>query len=130
MPITKTKSEAGLLVLIVFVLGVLVGGLGNHVWGQRVWGMRNTRPARVDFMTEFTKRLDLTATQQTQVKAVADDVSRQWKELYAPVDHKRDEIRAQGREKIRALLTPEQQPKFDELIRERDAARLQQQQGH
>ena len=49
--------------------------------------------------------------------------------MYAPVDKKRDEIRAQSRERLRAVMTPEQLPKFDELISEMDAQR-QQQNGH
>jgi len=124
MRLTKTKSEAGFLVLFVFVLGVLVGGLGNHVWGQRVWGMRNG-PARHD-MREFTQRLDLTPAQQEQAKAIVEDTSSQWRELYAPVDRKRDEIRAQSRARLRALMTPEQLPKFDQFTKELDAQREQQ----
>src|SRR5271154_3255433 len=99
MRLTKTKSEAGFLVLFVFVLGVLAGGLGNHVWGQRVWGMRNARP--LHDMKEFTQRLDLTSAQQEQVKAIVEDTTSQWHQLYAPVDHKRDEIRAQSRARLR-----------------------------
>lgn len=129
MRLTKTKREAGVLVLVVFVLGVLVGGLGNHVWGQRVWGMRNARQAHVDFLAQFNQRLDLTPEQQAQVKAIAEDTAEQWREMYAPVDKKRDEIRAQSRERLRAVMTPEQLPKFDELISEMDAQR-QQQNGH
>jgi hypothetical protein len=126
MRITKTKSEAGLLVLVVFVLGVLVGGLGNHVWGQRVWGMRNTRPTRGDFLAEFNQRLDLTPAQQEQVRAIADDTSAQWREIYAPADRKREEIRDVSRARLRAVMTPEQLPKFDELIHELDTQRQQQ----
>jgi Spy/CpxP family protein refolding chaperone len=129
MRITRTKSEAGILVLIVFALGILVGGLGNHVWGQRVWGMRNTRPAHSDIVAEFTQRLDLTAAQQQQVKAIVDDTSQQWHELYAPVDRKRDEIREQSRTRLRAVMTPEQLSKFDEFIHELDVQR-QQRPGH
>jgi len=127
MRLTKTKSEAGFLVLFVFVLGVLVGGLGNHVWGQRVWGMRNNPAPRVDTLKVFNQRLDLTPEQQEQVKAIAEETSSQWHQLYAPVDRKRDEIRAEGRKRLRALMTPEQLPKFDELIKELDAQRQQQQ---
>ena len=129
MPLTKTKSEAGFLVLVVFVLGVLVGGLGNHVWGQRVWGMRNGPPARVDTLKVFNQRLDLTPEQQAQVKAIAEETSAQWHQLYAPVDRKREEIRAEGRKRLRALMTPEQLPKFDQLLKDLDAQRQQQQQN-
>ena len=38
---SKTRREAALLVFVVFLLGVLLGGLGNHLWGERVWGRQN-----------------------------------------------------------------------------------------
>lgn len=127
MRITRTKSEAGFLVLVVFVLGVLVGGLGNHVWGQRVWGMRNERPKHTDFLAEFTQRLDLTPMQQEQVKIIAEETSAQWRAVYAPADRKREEIRDQSRVRLRAVMTPEQLPKFEQLMSEMDAQRVQQQ---
>ncbi len=34
----KKRGEAAVLVVVVFLLGALLGGVGNHVWGERVWG--------------------------------------------------------------------------------------------
>jgi len=34
----KKRGEAAVLVVIVFLLGALLGGVGNHLWGERVWG--------------------------------------------------------------------------------------------
>ena len=38
MPNTKTRSEAAVLVIVVFFLGALLGVVGNHLWGESVWG--------------------------------------------------------------------------------------------
>ena len=33
---TKKRGEAAVLVLVVFLLGALLGGVGNHLWDERV----------------------------------------------------------------------------------------------
>ena len=43
---TKTRREAAFLVTIVFALGVLLGGLGTHLWGERVWGHQTAPKSR------------------------------------------------------------------------------------
>ena len=45
MAATKARSEAAMLVAVVFLLGILLGGLGTHLWGERVWGVRADAPA-------------------------------------------------------------------------------------
>jgi len=89
--------------------------------------MRNARPSHADFLAEFTQRLDLTPMQQEQVKSIAEETSAQWRAVYAPADRKREEIRDQSRIRLRAVMTPEQLPKFEQLMSEMDAQRVQQQ---
>ena len=122
METVKTKSEAGILVLAVFLLGVLLGGVGTHLWGARVWGETQKVPTvrRVpgQFMAEMTQRLQLTADQQKQLSAMLDDTKAKLSDLYGPVDQERDRIRMENRARMRAALTPDQQIKFDELLKE------------
>lgn len=122
MDATKAKSEAGILVLVVFLLGVLLGGVGNHLWGARVWGEapKPTAIKRVpgQFMAVMTQRLQLTPDQQTQFESILDDTKSRLTTLYGPVDQERDRIRAENRGRMRATLTPEQQIKFDEVLKE------------
>ena len=61
--------------------------------------------------------------QEKQVVGITDDVRTRWKALYTPLDAEREQMRLQGRQKIRSILTPEQQPKFDEYIRRLDEQR-------
>jgi Spy/CpxP family protein refolding chaperone len=125
MTTTKARREAGILVAVVFLLGLLLGGLGNHLWGERVWGMRlaSSRPTHRQVMEELAKDLALTPDQEKQIDAISDETRTTWKALYTPLDPQREQIRLRGRERIRALLTPEQQPKFDEYFRHLDQER-------
>jgi len=119
---TKARKEAGILVLAVFLLGVLLGGVGNHLWGARVWGETPPAPAikRVpgQFMAVMTRRLQLTPDQQKQFESMLDDTKTKLGNLYGPVDQERDRIRMENRAHMRAVLTPDQQTKFDEVLKE------------
>jgi len=126
---TKTKREAALLVLVVFLLGLLVGAVGNHFYGERVWGGKQETakpprgPSRTQVVNDFTRELQLTPDQQTKVGAIIDDTRSQVRALYAPLDGQHEQLRQQARTRIRAVLTPEQLPKFDQFMQRIDEQR-------
>jgi Spy/CpxP family protein refolding chaperone len=122
---TKKRGEAAVLVFVVFLLGALLGGVGNHVWGERVWGKQivNTQPTRNQIVGDLTRDLQLTPDQQKQLGSIVDDTRAQWKALYAPVEPQHEQIRQQARDRMRAILTPEQKPKFEEFMHRIDVQR-------
>jgi len=123
---TKAKREAAALFLVVFLLGALLGGLGVHLWGERVWGQQpavNANPTRAQVISECDRVLQLTPDQHKQMIAIIDDTRAKWAALYAPLDPQREQIRLEGRAHIRAILTPEQQVKFDDFMRQIDEQR-------
>jgi Spy/CpxP family protein refolding chaperone len=149
---TNARLEAAALFLMVFALGVTFGALGNHIWNQRVSGepakvntkppreqitvqdhtpcQVNTKPTREQIMQDLTQCLQLTTEQQKQIGADIDDTRTKWQKLSAQFDEQREAfdgqrevIRQQGRANIRASLTPEQQVKFDELMKRIDEQR-------
>jgi Spy/CpxP family protein refolding chaperone len=87
--------------------------------GPRHGGPGGMRGNQVDFLT---RQLNLTPDQVTQVKAIDEDTWKQMKALRddastADADKraKMMDIRKTSQGKIRALLTPDQQTKFDAL---------------
>jgi Spy/CpxP family protein refolding chaperone len=119
MQSARTKSEAGILVLVVFILGLLVGVVGNHLWGTRVWSSSsapqhpNGRPPG----QSMAQRLQLTPDQQKQMDAIRDDMRTQ----FQTEDAKHNETIMQFRARIRAILTSDQQVKFDAMMKENDS---------
>jgi Spy/CpxP family protein refolding chaperone len=114
---TRTRREAAVLVFVVFLLGLLVGAFGNHLWGERVWGHSVAEhhaghpgpPSTARIVNDFTRELQLTPDQQKQLGSIIDETRTQWATQH-------EQIRQQGRERIRAILTPEQLPKFDAFM--------------
>ena len=123
MAIKNVRTEASVLVSVVFLLGLLLGDTGSHLWDERALGQQpvNTKPTRL--LDELTRSLQLTADQQVKVASAIDDTRARWQALYAPLYAPREQIRQQERANIRALLPPDQQPKFDAMMKLLDEQR-------
>lgn len=119
----KRGREAAVLVFVVFVLGFLVGGVADHIYGvthaqPKVQFVKERPKAQV--VQEFTTRLNLTADQQKQLSVIIGETRSRWRDLYAPLETQHEQIRQEGRAKIRAMLTPDQLPEFDRFMAEVD----------
>ncbi len=127
METTKARREAAILFVVVFLLGALLGGVGNHLWQERVLGHQSAQsvlmPTRAHIIEQSTRELQLTPDQQKQLGIVIDDTRHKWDALYSPLDAQREQIRQEGRARIRGALSPEQQVKFDDFMRRLDERR-------
>ncbi len=125
METKNARWEAAALVFVVFLLGLLLGGVGSHLWDERVLGQEavNTKPTREQVLNDLTQRLQLSPDQQKQIAVLIDDTRAKWQALYAPLDGQHEQIRQEGRASIRAVLTPEQQGKFDDFLKRLDEQR-------
>jgi len=123
----KGRREAAVLFFIVFLLGGVFGGVGNHLWGARVWGEKpSASPAKVtrqQIVIESTRELQLTPDQAAQLATILENTHNRWQALYAPLDTQKEQIRQEGRAQIRAMLNPEQLAKFDQNIKQYDEQR-------
>jgi len=132
METTKGRGQAVVLVVIVFFLGALLGGVGIHMWTEHAWrGIRmpGQLPPRNQVISEMTRELQLTSDQQKQLAVIIDDTRAQVRALYAPLDSQHEQIRQRGRDRVRAILTPEQLPKFEQFIKRIDEQRKKDQEN-
>lgn len=120
----RTGRQALASVIVVFVLGIALGSIATYVREERVWGSQSI--PRHGAMQQFAREANLTPDQQKQIQSIVDDTKVKYRQLYDPLDAQREAIRRDGRGRIRAVLTPDQQTKFDEFIRRLDQARAQQ----
>ena len=131
MDASQGNRKAVLLVVLVFVLGGALGSVGMYVMTTRVLAARaqNTVSNR---MAMFTRDLNLDSEQQKQIQAILTDTRAHYAELHDKFDPEYERVRHAGRERIRQVLTAEQKPKFEELLRQmdEDRRRRQAEQGH
>lgn len=118
----KTRREAALLVIAVFLLGALVGGLATRVWSSHA-SVRSIPHGPDQLIEQLSHELQFSPGQLKQVTAIVDETHSQVRSLYAPLDAQREQIRQQARDRIRAVLTPDQKLKFEEFLRHLDEAR-------
>ena len=126
-PRAKTRLKIWLAVVGVFTLGCLTGASLDSVYRLRAsdnerQGARGQRGKEKAF-EEMKRDLNLNDQQATEIRAILDQTRNEYRVLRAEVRPRYDAIRQNARTRIRALLTPEQQQRFDVKVAERDARR-------
>ena len=116
------NRKAAFLVILVFLLGVGVGALGFYAATSRGFAAGKPR-GQAHIVEKLTGELGLSSQQQEQLTAILDETKDKYHTLYEQVRPQMEEIRHQGRQKIRGILTAEQLPKFAEYLRKLDEER-------
>jgi Spy/CpxP family protein refolding chaperone len=125
------RWKATILVVAVFLLGVVLGGAALYM-ARSVWGDGPSRgphfgppgperDARV--VEQMTRDLDLTPEQQAQLAASLEETRKQMNAVYDSIRPQIQQLREQGRDRIRAFLTPEQREKFEAMLARFDEER-------
>jgi hypothetical protein len=116
-----------LLALAFFVTAAAAGaaiGITTDRWllrerMERQWGDQRAMRARL------ADDLRMDDAQRMQLDSILDDRNRQQEALMAPVRPGLDSLGVATRQRIRLLLTSEQQATYDQMLREREDARRQ-----
>ena len=125
MEISQGSRKAFLLVLLVSALGIGLGSVGTYMVSTRVHAARPQQAAYnpANHMARFTSDLNLNPDQQKQIQAILTETRARYAEIHSHADPEYDKARHEGREKIRQILTPEQKPKFEDMLRRFDEER-------
>lgn len=122
-----TRLKLWLAVTTVFVLGCATGALLDSAYRLRA-GAANGNSARgrhdPERMFEKMRRdLALDERQAAELRRILDETRNEYRSLRAEARPRFDAIRQSARTRIRTLLTPEQQKRFDARVAEKDARR-------
>jgi flagellar basal body-associated protein FliL len=131
MPEDSTTRKAALWVSLVFLLGAALGGMTGYVIAHQRYAVTNaatTAPPsdaarRAQKVKELTALAGLNLEQSSQVDVIIADIQSQIKTIRATKEPEISAAREKGRDRIRAILTPDQRPKFEEFIRRIDEER-------
>jgi len=117
----RSKSLAMVFLLGVFLAGGAAGFAANQVAGPE----KPCKWDRASYRERFASELGLTASQRRVVDSLMETQRTRVRALYGPVrpqldsiGHSRDSIYEDTQRELKALLTPEQQAKFDRMHRE------------
>jgi hypothetical protein len=116
----NTTLKVWLVLVVVFVLGSFTGGAVTGFYRAM---SRPDRNAPRDRMEKMRRDLSLTDDQVKSVSAILDETKNEYKALRTEMKPRFDEPRQKARAKIRALLSADQQQKFDAMVAQVDAQR-------
>lgn len=124
---TPATRKAAIWVVVVFLLGAAAGVMLGYSYAHRsVVAASAPRPEperRARRVEQLTQQLGLTSDQAKQLDAILLKWHGQVKAIHDQSDAQMGQLRQKGRDDIRAILTPEQKPKFEEFLQKLDAER-------
>lgn len=119
--------KAALWVGVVFLLGAALGGTLGYVFAHESYAAysapSNDRARRAEKVQRLTRELSLTSSQAQQLEAIIADVQVEMRAIRQKSEPEIAEARQRGRDKIRAILTPEQKAKLEEFFKRLDDER-------
>lgn len=125
-PRSKTRLKIWLVVMGVFALGCVTGASLDSVYRLQAGNARpemRGRRGKEDVFENMKRDLNLSEQQATEIRAILDQTRNDYRALRTEVRPRYDALRQNARSRIRALLTSDQQQRFDARIAERDARR-------
>lgn len=116
-----------LAVAVVFALGCATGAFLDSAYRLRAGGPRSeSRGGKRDpehMFEKMRRELALDERQSAEVHKILDETRNEYRTLRSEARPRFDAIRQSARTRIRALLTPEQQQRFDARVVELDKRR-------
>jgi len=124
---TPATRKAAIWVAVVFLLGAAAGVMVGYGYAHHSVAAAN-RPLpeperRAQRVAQLTQELSLTSEQAKQLDAILLQRHTESKAIHDQSDAQLDQNRQKGRDQVRAILTPEQKPKFEEFLARMDAQR-------
>jgi Spy/CpxP family protein refolding chaperone len=123
----SATRKAALWVGVIFLLGAALGGMMGYGFAHRSVSAGSTpvpepvrRAKRVEQLTQL---MNLTKEQSQQIDAILMQKHAEAKALHDQMDAQLEQVHQKGRDQIRAVLTPEQKPKFEEFLKNLDEQR-------
>ncbi|HEX8185801.1 MAG TPA: hypothetical protein VF747_13640 [Blastocatellia bacterium] len=121
----KMWLKTWLLLTVVFILGCVTGASLDGIYRLRAASERQVMTApslrETDAYFDTLKReLSLSPEQENSMLTILDRTRDEYKAVCADVRPRYDVVRARAREQMRALLTPDQQERFDSIVTQED----------
>jgi len=124
---TTATRKAALWVGAVFLLGAALGGVLGYVFAHRpviaASAPLSEPERRAHRVAEMTGELSLTPQQAQQFDSILLQWHTESKAIRDQSDAQIDAIREKKRAQVRAILTPDQLPKFEETVKRMDEER-------
>ena len=117
---TRSRLAASGLLLAVFALGAVAGGVGVSLAEHREGDAGTSPRSRDGYIARLTTELDLSGDQRDSVRAIMERHKPAMDSMWGEVRPRFDSLRTVVRDAIRGQLQPEQAKKYDEMLERRN----------
>ena len=120
------KLPIALYLFLVFTSGAVVGALGYRIYnppsarGVGTLPRRGTEEFRRQYMDEMRTRLGLRPDQMEKLSGIVDRTDERFNDARAQHNEMIRDLREDHVASVRAILTPDQLPKYEKLHAERE----------
>jgi hypothetical protein len=124
---TRKSLPIAFYLLLVFISGAVVGALGYRTYNPpTARGVSSPVDWRKAYIEESKERLGLSTDQVTKLTAILDDTNARFHQAREQENQEIRQIKEEHIARVRAMLSDEQRPKYDQLHAEREARAKQQ----
>ena len=134
METKSSQTKARLIVFSVFVIGFAAGALSLNLYQSLRGSSKKDAPrGGTEFLIRrMDEKVGLSSEQQEQIKKILDETNDKYREIRKDMEPRIKDfeprfnaVRQESRDRIRVLLTPEQLPKYEQMVQEHDKMREQ-----
>jgi Spy/CpxP family protein refolding chaperone len=118
MNTTNSQWPIRVAALAIFLLGFAAGALTLNVYHHRQMRQQAMMSARPSRFEQLTEQLGLTREQKTQVEQILGEARSRIGEVRKQSLPQMKEVREQTDERLKAVLTPQQWEKFQQVRQE------------
>ena len=125
------RKKAAIWLALVFVIGTATGGVFGYSLARRSYAATKTvmpseAERRAKKLAEMTQTIGLTPEQAQKAEGIIKEAQTEIRGIHEKSDSEVDVVRMKTRGEMRAFLTPEQLPKFEQYIQRMDEERKKQ----
>ncbi|MBZ5528895.1 MAG: hypothetical protein LAN71_13465 [Acidobacteriia bacterium] len=122
------SRKAAVWLALIFLLGGTLGAvfgfaMGSHRAQVSASDKKTPEARRADIVERLTQELSLTEAQRKSLDPLLAEFQGKIQVIHKQFEPQMNELRESTRKKIRALLTPEQQTKYEEHVKRVDEER-------
>jgi Spy/CpxP family protein refolding chaperone len=120
----KSKTSATLVLMSIFLLGGVAGGMSHYIYQNHLgFGPppRPRLPNSHDISEEMAKSLNLDARQKEKLKEIIQQSTEKYRALSRQFQPEYEKIRNDTNDLIRAMLHPDQRQHFEDTLEKMDS---------
>jgi len=131
---SNSQTKARLIVVSVFVIGFAAGALALNLYQQLTSSKSKDTPRNGTelLVKRMNEKVGLSSDQQEQIRKILDETSDKYRDIRKDLEPRIKDfeprfnsVRTESRDRIRALLTADQLPKYEQMVSEHDKMREQ-----